>query len=63
MMRAKQDISLDWIRGRVHGHFINRETGELRNEFEIKNVTTYAAADRIAERRIAAVQGLKTTYR
>jgi len=49
MMRAKQDISLDWIRGRVHGHFINRETGELRNEFEIKNVTTYAAADTLAK--------------
>jgi hypothetical protein len=47
-MHAKQEIPLEWIRGSVHGHFIDLDTGERCNDFKIKNVTTYAAADSMA---------------
>lgn len=47
-MDVKQDIPLDFIRGNVRGHFVNRETGERCNEFEIKNLTTYGGADIMA---------------
>jgi len=47
-MHAKQEIPLDWIRGRVHGYFYDPVTNERCDEFEINNVTTFAAADVLA---------------
>jgi hypothetical protein len=47
-MQAKQEIPLEWIRGSVRGHLIDLDTGERQDEFEIKNVTTYAGADVMA---------------
>ena len=47
MLKLESNLTR-WVKGRVHGYLINSVTGHKRDNFEINNVTTYAAADMMA---------------